>query len=311
METTELVFDVINKLSNPVILFEKAQTNKWSQRYLNQAVEKLLSQKSDEEEKKAELSKAEKPATNWKYETSLQVLIDNYNEEERPDSYMLHDIEIFDGIYNVHFNHNQDHLLIIFIQIPLKELFDNITFHDLSETCSSIMVVLDSSGKIIDMNECFLNLVEMKKESVLGKKFLKTFMPTSVEQLNPYLKDIASKDVYIHHFVTPLTASNDRHYQINWQISKIIKSKQTYIIAVGSNISKFIEKNSDLKRELASIKIGFDYFPLAIGYMNTSGRFTTTNPRFKKIFHIAKEDETIMFDQIKSLADHTSFNKIK
>jgi PAS domain S-box-containing protein len=302
MEIKELVFDVIDNLSYPVILFEETAQKEWLQRYLNQKMENLLKYTPDD---------SEKSSANKIYEDSLHKLVDNYNKEEHQDSYTLHDVEIFGGIYNINFNHNKNQLLIIFVQIPQKELFDNITFHDLSGSCNSIIIVLNSSGEVIDMNECFLKLVEMEKESVLGKSFFETFMPAYAEKLGPYMQEIVTKDTYSHHFVTPLKNSQGKQYRINWQVSKIVKNEQIYVIAVGSDITKFIEENSDLKRQLTSIRVGFDYFPLAIGYMNASGKFITTNPRFKKIFGIKKTDEKIMFNDITILYNHTSFEKIK
>ena len=308
MQTSQLVFDVIDKLSYPVILLEENEKKELMPSYNNQAMGSILERKSANEEKK-DNSTDKVAATDNK--TSLSRLIDDYKEEVHSDSYTLHDIEIFDGVYNVHFNHNEKQLLIIFVQIPLKELFDNITFHDLSGAGSSIMIVLDSSGNIVDMNDYFLNLVEMDKESTLGKSFFGTFMPAHAEKLAPYFEDILSNDVYNQHFVTPITGSNGNTYRINWQVSRIVKSEQTYIIAVGSDISKIIEENSELKRKLTSIRVGFDHFPLAVGYMNESGKFITTNPRFKKMFNIEKSNKQIMFDQIKPLAKHTTFDKIK
>ncbi|MCW8895715.1 MAG: PAS domain S-box protein [Sulfurimonas sp.] len=302
MQTTQLVFDVIDKISYPVILLEENEKKEWSESYINQAMGTVLKRKSADKEKKVDLTDSE---------ISLKKLIDKYNEQEHRDSYTLHDVDIFDGVYNVHFNHNQKQLLIIFMQIPTKELFNNITFNDFSGACNSIMIVLDSGGNIVDTNEYFSNLVKMKKELVLGKNFFETFMPTYIDKLSPYLNDILTKDSYSQHFVTPLKDSNGKNYRINWQVSKIIKGEQTYVIAVGSDITKFIEENSDLKLKLTSIKVGFDYFPLAIGYMNASGKFITTNPRFKEMFHIEDSDEKIMFDQIAPLVKHQSFEKTK
>jgi PAS domain S-box-containing protein len=221
----------------------------------------ILTLESADEEKKVNPSDKNKSANNIDHETSLKELINNYNEEERSDSY---------------------------------------AFHDLSGACNSIMIVLDNGGNVIDMNEYFSNLVKMGKESVLEKNFFETFMPAYIDKLSPYLNDILTKDNYSQHFVTPLKSSDGKNYRINWQVSKIIKGEQTYVIAVGSDITKFIEENSDLKLKLTSIRVGFDYFPLAVGYMNASGRFITTNPRFKE-----------MFDQVAPLVKHFSFDKMK
>lgn len=302
MEAKELVFEMIDRLSYPIVLFQRSETEAWSRRYINEAMQKLLDIK-ESGEKRSDLS--------IKHENSLNELITNYDKQNHTDSYTLHNIEIFDAIYSVHMNKNRNNLLIIFIEIPINELFDNITFRDLSKAYSSIIVILDSSGKIVDINECFLNLVLKEKEEVLGENFFEIFMPSYAQKLAPYLEDIVTQDSYSKHFVTPLKDSNAKQYKINWQVSKIVKGKETYIIAVGSDITKFIEENSDLKHQLTSIRVGFDYFPLAVGYMNSSGKFITTNPRFNKIFDIAQTDKKIMFNQVPYLSSHLSFEKIK
>lgn len=298
METKELVFNVINNLSYPIILLEKTKENEWSKSYLNEKMKAILESSSNNQE--SDVNKE-----------SLQKLIDGYNEKERSDSYILSDIEIFDALYNIYFNHSQNYVLIIFIQIPIKELFNNITFHDLSAACSSIIVILDSNGNTVDTNECFLNLVGMTKEAVLEKDFFEMFMSAYKEKLAPYLQEIITKDIYTHHFVTPLIGLDSKQYRINWQVSKIVKSNQIFIIAVGSDITKFIEQNSDLKRRLTTIKVGFDYFPLAIGYMNASGKFIMRNPRFNKLFCAEATDEKIMYNEITPLAKYISFEKLK
>ena len=302
MEAKELVFEVVNNLSYALVLFEKSEKS-WSQSYQNEAMKKLIGT-SKEGEKKT--------ASNIENENSLNELIDNYDKQGQSDSVTLHNVEIFNAVYNVHINKNGNNLLLFFIEIPAKELFNNFTFHDLSQACSSMIVILDNRGDIIDINECFLNLVGMQKEAVVKKSFFDTFMPAYKEKLAPYLQEILSKDVYNQHFVTPLKGENEKKYQINWHVSKIVKGEQTYVIAVGSDITKFIEQNGDLKRQLISIKVGFDYFPLAIGYMNASGKFITMNPRFKKMFEIEKESENVIFDDIAiSQSNNTSFEKIK
>lgn len=311
MQNAQLVFDAIDKISSPVILLEENEKKEYSESYINQAMGSVLKRKSADENKEADLKDKDKPADNTDNEDSLKELINNYNKDERPASYTLHNVDIFDGVYNIHFSCNEKQLLIIFMQIPIKELFNNITFHDLSGACNSIMIVIDSTGNIVDINEYFLNLVKMQKETVIGKSFFETFMPAYKDKLGPYLNDILTKDNYAQHFVTPLKASDGKNYRINWQVSKIIKGEQTYVIAVGSDITKFIEENSDLKLELTSIRVGFDYFPLAVGYMNASGRFITTNPRFKEMFDIKDSNKKVMFNQIEPLVKHLSFDKTK
>ena len=313
MEAEKLVFDMVNTLSYPILLVEKDEEKGWSSSYSNESMEKLLTRlsstnkvKTDKETKNSQDSTSEKD----ELDDYILELLKTYSEESHTSTYTLHDVEILNGLYTIHFNQKQNHLLMIFIEIPKEELFDNITFHDLSGTCNAIVVVLDSMGNIVDMNECFSNLVGMAKEEAIGKEFFNTFIPGNLEQLSEYFQEILSEEVYHQHFVTPLKGFEGNLYRINWQISKIVKNEQTYVIAIGSDISKFIEENIDLKRQLTSIKVGFEYFPLAVAYMNANGTFIKMNPRFMKMFNIPKKHDHVMFDQIGVFKKNIGFKKL-
>lgn len=298
MEAEKIVFDVLDTISSPVLIVEE-DDKKYSQSYMNKAMSKLLNH--DTQEKKA---------TNIELPETLKKLLLRYSQETASDSYLMHDIEIFNRLYNIVFNKKEKSILVIFSENKLEDFFNNITFHDLSQACNAIIVVLDDKGSIVDMNECFLDLVGMDQESVLKKSFFESFIPGDKEKLDGYFQDIIQNDEHHQHFVTPLKGKKEDTYRINWQVSKIVKNNHTYVIAVGSDISTFLNENSALKKQLKSIKIGFDYFPFAVGYMNAEGCFTRVNSRFMKTFHIDKDDKDIRFDKIPILHNSINFNEM-
>lgn len=287
MEISELIFNTIDKLPEAVLLLQADESGEWTQSYANQLMQKILD------------------------EGEMKSLLQRYQEEESGASFSLQNIEIFQAVYNVHFIKNNTELLIFFTETKLEDFFDSIKFDDFSGACNAVVVVLDDMGKVIDMNECFLNLVGMEKKSVQGKGFFETFIPGDIETLSQYFTNILKKDVYHQQFVTPMKGVKDTPYRINWQVSKIVKQDKTYIIAVGSDISKFVEENNTLKRELTSIKVGFDYFPFAVAYMNAKGKFIKMNSRFMKMFRIAEKDKNIEFDQIALLKKYIGFTKLQ
>ncbi len=294
MEEQELVFNVVNTLSCPIVLVEDKEGD-YSVLYANEVMKNLLSQ---EESQELELT------------DEFITLIQSYKDESHSDSFTLHDVEIFDKLYNVNFSKNSNHLFIALIEINIDELFENITFHDLTGACSAIVVVLNEEGKVIDANESFLNFVGMKREDVLEKNFFETFIPSDIKVLSHYLEELMSKDSASQHFVTPMKGSTEEVYKINWQVSKIVKQNKNFIIAIGSDITKFVEQNNDLKRQIQSIKVGFEYFPFAIGYMNAEGIFTKMNPGFKKMFRIKNENAKIEFDKIPLFKNNIGFDKM-
>lgn len=310
MEAEKIVFDLVDTISSPVCIVEQTDDKKYSQSYINKAMNKLLNhnmQKSSSEKKRDE--DKDKPV-DVKLPEAVQKLLLKYSQEAESDSHLMHDVEIFDRLYNVVFNKREKNVLVVFNENKLEDFFNNITFHDLSQSCNAIVVVLDDKGTVIDTNDCFLDLVGVKKEGALGKDFFESFVPGDKEKLDEYFQNILQHDEHHQHFVTPLKGKKTEAYRINWQISKIQKSNHTYVIAVGSDISKFINENSVLKKQLKSIKIGFEYFPFAVGYMNAKGHFTKVNPRFMKIFNIDKYDKDITFDKIPILKKSIDFNEM-
>ncbi|SMP86503.1 PAS domain S-box-containing protein [Epsilonproteobacteria bacterium SCGC AD-308-P11] len=309
MEVSELLFSVVDTLSEPVLLLEKSEEGKWLHCYDNQLMEKLLKVTSDTKTEDTTKSDANIPLK-MELDSSLQILLERYAVEGISNHHTISDIEIFNSIYNINFYKNEKYLLLIFAEIKDAEIFNNITFHDFSGVCSAIVVILDSMGKVFDMNECFLNISGMEKKEILGKGFFETFIPGDIEKLGSYFANILKEDVYHQQFLTPFKGKREELYRINWQVSKIIRHDQIYIIAVGSDISKFVEENNTLKQKLASIKIGFEHFPFATGYMNEKGIFVNMNVRFMKMFNISEADTKIAFDQIALFKKYIGFEKM-
>lgn len=309
MEAEKIVFDLVDTMSSPVFI-ARQEDDKYFQSYMNKAMSKLLSKDIQEAALKDKSdSNEQEEVSNVELHKELEQLIFSYLQE-RTDSYIMYDVEIFDKFYSIVFNKKDKNVFVVFIENKVEDFFNNITFHDLSQACNAIVVVIDSKGTVIDVNECFLDLVEMDKDSVFGKSFFENFVPGDQKTLHGYFQNILEHDDHHQHFVTPLKGENTQTYRINWQISKIVKNNHTYVIAVGSDISKFIDENSALKKQLKSIKIGFDYFPFAVGYMNAKGRFTKMNPRFMKMFRIDKDDKDITFDKIPILKKSIDFNEM-
>lgn len=311
MESKDILFEVINTLSLPVILLE-INNSDYSVLYANEEMQKLLQDNSSEEtevEKTEEIQEVEK-SKELELSGEFITLMSSYKNESNTNNLTLYDVEIFEKIYNINFSKNSNHIFMTFIEIDIAKLFENITFHNLSEACNAIVVVLNAEGKVVDMNECFLNFVGMKKEDVYAKSFFETFIPGDTKILNHYLEELMISDSPHHQFVTPMKALDDEVHRINWLVSKVVRQKQSFIIAVGNDISRFVEQNINLKRQIQSIKVGFDYFPFSIAYMNAKGEFIKMNPSFMKMFRIKDENKKIKFDQIPVLKKNIGFEKM-
>ncbi|WP_455757485.1 PAS domain S-box protein [Sulfurimonas sp.] len=304
MESAELVFSVIDSLNEPVLLLQKNEENIWSYSYYNQLMGKLL-------DIKEENSKGDDKTFIVVPEGEIAELIKQYENEGLVESYTLHDLELFDAIYNVHFSKKDNYLLITFVEILPSELCDNIGFNEIGEECGSLVVVLDDKGDVVDINKYFLNILAMKKDNVLGKNFFQNYIPVNLDTLNGYFEKIMKDKSSHQHFFTPLKGDREEQYRIKWQVSKILRHEKTYVVAIGNDVSKFAEENVELKRQMKSIEVGFEHFPLAVGYMDAEGLFTKMNSRFIKMFRVEQERETIEFDKIPLFKKHIGFAKMQ
>ncbi|QSZ42237.1 PAS domain S-box protein [Sulfurimonas aquatica] len=296
MKQQELVFDFINTLSYPVVLVTQEQEDaEYIVSYSNQKMKNILNHKESLEPQ---------------LPSSFLEILDSHKEEIDANGIMVNNIEFSDKFYNINIIKNLNHILITFIEIEMENLFESITFKDIGSACSAMIVVLNDKGELVDANECFLAFVGIKKEEVLFKNFFQSFIPGSVEQLNQHFSKLLENDTNNNHFVTPLKDINGDGYRINWQVSKMVRQNQNFIIAVGSDISSLIEQSNNFKEKLDSIKVGFEYFPFAVGYMNSTGTFTTINKKFMKMFHIKDENAHIDFNQIPFFKKNIDFDQM-
>lgn len=318
MEEMELVYGIVNNSSYPFIVVEEKENGKFEKLFSNKSMSKLLAEYEETKEEPLELKteteveEGEEPTdTKGFMIEELQELFAKYKEENYSDKHTSLEIEIFDGMYEIHFNQSKGKIVAIFTKIDSFELFNLMSFHDLSNSCSAIVIILDDNGCIIDINDCFLKFVGMEKSEVLHKNFFETFIPGDINILNNYMSDILLQDEYHHQFITPMKDANENLYKINWQVSKVVKAKQSYIIAIGSDVSRYIKENGNLKRELQSVSLGFEYFPFAVAYMDSKGCISKTNKRFKKMFKIAEKKKTFGFEEIGLFKKHIGLKKLQ
>ncbi len=292
MDVKTSLYETIDTLGYPVLILENTD-EKWSLVYANNTLKNLAS--ITESEVMPE---------------SLESLIAHIPKQSDEAQSSLRNFEIFGSLYTIYLNHTDDRLFVIFIELQFQELLKNMTFDDLDSDYKPIMVILDTNGAIVDANESFVDIVKEQRENLLHKNFFDRFIPGNREKLNGYLQALFSDDAAHQHFVTPLKGNTDKLYRIQWQVSTMKRAEQTYIIAIGNDISKYVEENSELKRELTSIKVGFDFFPMAVGYMDAKGNFITMNPKFIKLLKIPKDKERIHFKEIPFLKKHIDLQQM-
>lgn len=296
MEAKEVVFSAVENLSHPMLLVQKSG-EEFEGVYANIAMRKLL----------PDSVSAEKFAL----DENLLPILQEYESQENKNSYSVYDVVIYGGTFTLHCTQSSMGVGILFMQTQLDSILNSLSFQELSKSCGALSVVLNVNGEILDTNSCFLDLVNFQKEEVVEKNFFEMFIPGDSEQLGEYFKNILSEKSYHKHFMTPLKTKDDKLYKINWQVSKIKKQSQTYIIAIGSDVSKLFKENSRLKKQLTSIQVGFEYFPFSVGYMDAEGIFTKMNVRFMKMFGISELKQNIFFDTIPLLKKNIGFASLQ
>ncbi|QFR49640.1 PAS domain S-box protein [Sulfurimonas lithotrophica] len=296
MQEKDLIYNFVYDLGNPVLLVEDKEES-YDISFANEKMKELLKNTDSED----------LVLTN-----ELIHLLNSYKEKAHPHGLSTQNIEIFQKFYNINYLQNANSILMSFIETDVESLFETLSFHEMGISSCAIIVVLSDQGKVIDTNEHFLKMVGMTKEEVHNIDFFENFIPAEIETLNKYLSELLSSDSKNQQFVTSLKDVEDNIYKIKWQVSKIKKLNQNFLVAIGSDISQlFQQNNKQITKEVKSLKVGFDYFPFAVAYMNAKGIFTTMNKNFLKMFHIKNETTKIMFDQIPFFKKHIGFSKIK
>ncbi len=155
MQNSEHLSTFITTSSDPMLLLKKEGVS-WSIQYNNTTMQELLAQESHEEE----------------FSASIKKLITQYQSHASgKTTYTLYHYEIFDNLYTINFEETEKNIFIIFIEVPLPNLFDCLPFHNLHGIYDSLIVVLNPKGEIVETNACFSNLVGMQKSKIEGKDF--------------------------------------------------------------------------------------------------------------------------------------------
>lgn len=278
----ELLYNLINRLKEPILVLQESQDS-YSVAYKNEAMKLLL---NADEEDSTELPKM------------LSSLLRLYKEKDSSYTTILNHVEIFDSLYNISFYREEKFLFVTFVKISQERMFDTLSFHDLGSNCSAMIIVLDQEGGVVDANSCFLSFMGVTKEQIVSQDFIERFIPGNKQLLMHYFEGIISESSKSQHFITPLKNGQGEVFKVNWQLSKIVRQEKQFLIAIGSDISRILDKSNRYKRELESIKIGFEYFPHAVAYMDADGLFTSMNKMFMKMFHVDTEQEKTYFDDI-------------
>ncbi len=286
MEMSELLFNTVESLLNPLVILEESDLGEWRIVYANTIMRKLLQDKID----------------------TLPSELDTLMKHYQNDMHVVHDFEFLSKTYDLNFHQSSSQLLLCFTPVE-GSFFEQVTLSDLGGTCSAVVIVLDEKGNFVDANECFLNFTGKKKSEIMGQSFFENFIPGDTQKLNSYFEEIKTHTNYHQNFVTPITDTKGNVHRMNWQVSRMIRHEQTYIIAIGSDISRLINRQDNLMRQLTTIKVGFNYFPYAVAYLNHQGIFTSMNIRFKQLFGI--KESSMHFDHITLFKKHIGFETMR
>ena len=289
-EGADLISKAMEELPAPVAVFSR--NGEGERLYANRAMEALDTAEGDGPDK------------------AMEELLARYRQLDAPEAYLFHGVEIFDGVYHVQCVGSGELLLLFFFPVAPGSFFNTMTFQELGESCSALVIVLNEEGILVDMNNCFLELAGVETEEAVGLPFFQTFIPGDLGALDHYFREILTGESYHQHFVTPLRRKDGQIYRVNWQVSRVLKQGRTYIIAVGSDISKYVEENQRLKKNLQSISLGFDHFPHGVAYLDGKGRFLRINPRFAAMFGLEEREKERRFDQIPALEKQIGFRQM-
>ncbi len=266
MEPSQLLFNIIDTSTDAFMLLEKQESEVLNTLYTNTAMEQLL-----------ETTSGALP------DDVISLVLKHLTTDA--GVHTLHSCEYFDGVFDLHLRW-QDSQVLLNVTPCHGGLFEHITLSDLGSSCSALVLVLNEEGNMVDVNDCFSKFVGHDKSELLGESFLSTFIPGDAQKLGAYFQEILSRPSYHQNFVTPIKNFEGKIHRMNWQVSRLVRNEHTYVIAIGSDISRLIERQDDLQRELSSVKVGFNHFPYAVAYVSDDGVLTSMNIRFRELFHL-------------------------
>lgn len=115
-------------------------------------------------------------------------------------------------------------------------------------TMHTLLVICDRQGRIIEVNNQFLSLIDSEDKKILGKPISNFCPKRSHHQINNYLRNISPQTNTTISAEFPLIAQSGKEFTIDWRITSIpCDGDNEEIVLTGLDITESVANNQALK----------------------------------------------------------------
>jgi PAS domain S-box-containing protein len=162
----------------------------------------------------------------------------------------------------------------------------------LIEASDVMLVVLSTDLEIQEWNKAAERVLDYKKEEVIGKKFLRTFIHSTEEALaEKVLTDILEgKETHDYEYV--LKSKSGKEKTILWNAQRIVNEDGSLkgVLTIGKDLSERIEKEISLRTSESKLRALIAGAIDGIITINQEGIMDSVNPATTKLFGYEKEE---------------------
>lgn len=173
--------------------------------------------------------------------------------------------------------------------------------HNLTKTAQAIILLLDTSGKIVYFNPYMEKISGYKLKEIVGQDWGTTFLPEDIQKKTWALFLKAISGIQTMGNINPIITKDKKQYIIEWydETLKDSEGKITGLLAIGHNITKRKQAEEALRDSEEKLRTLFGSMTemVAINELvyNEQGeavnyRITECNNAFTRIMGIAKEN---------------------
>ncbi len=168
----------------------------------------------------------------------------------------------------------------------------NKVYYDLFEYSSNLIILLDSNGKIIDINNRVEQFFELSKDKIIGKQFSDVFYKYK-DFLNLYEYRIRNldKNLQFHPKLLKFNGTSGKEKELMCDIKNINGNvgEQNLQLTLNEKVNYF-EFIKNTKKQLKIITALYNNFPNLVILANLDGTIMDCNLAIQKLFRLPKNE---------------------
>lgn len=158
----------------------------------------------------------------------------------------------------------------------------------LIEVAPTIMLVLDTNGKIVQVNKYFEQLSGYKENEIIGKEWISTFIPANDQNR---IRTVFSKSVsgiQTRGTINNILTINGEERTIEWFNTELKSEagKLSGILATGRDITDYVEAQERQRESEHNFNLISDALPVFIAYFDTSLHYLSHNKHHQSWFDL-------------------------